>query len=807
MKHLFTLVLVMVLVDIVGAQTPMRSYIEDPGLSPVSHPLDFLHLRLELSLDPAKGKVSGKVTHLFKPLRPSVDSFFLNGIKMNVSSLLLNGQAVRYRVDSSGITVYPSRPLSWDTEDSLMIEYSAYPSRGLYFIGWNDPRGLSRKQVWSQGEGIDNRYWIPMYDERNDKLVSELLVSFDRSYQVLSNGHLVDKKENPDGTATWHYLMDHPQAPYLIMLGIGRYAIKETHSGSGLPMHLYYYPDWVDRVSTTYQHSEQMVDFFEKEIGVAYPWESYSQIPVQDYMFGAMENTTATIFGDFYLLDARGILDRTYVSVNAHELAHQWFGDYVTARSESHQWLQESFATYYSQLYERSLWGEDFFAWERRGNAIASIQESQRNKLGVGHSESGGIRMYGKGAFVLHMLKDVVGGREAYNKAIRYYLEKHPYQNVDSHDLLEAFEETTGMDLEWFWDEWIYRGGEPEYQVTLHNRPAETELVVQQTQPQSEVTGYKNGLYKMPFVVEVHYKDGTVDSLRYWVQQQTEFIKIPNPSQKQVGFVLFDPNGEVLKAVSFPKPAPMLLAQAREAASVLDRYDALVGLRRLAVTDKRGFLQDVFKRESFNALRAEALAQLAGDEESLPLMKQALSDPDVQVRKAALSLVDIHSSFAIELLPEIEKRLTDSSYDMVDMTLQKLAVLQPAKLGQYLKKTSAVEGNIGRSVRVRWLELSFMNTHKKNYAEELVTLTSGSYEFRTRGNAMAALKRMDHCSEGLISNLVDAVLSPNSRLSSPGADLLRYFYNQDKWRAVISAHIRTGQWTPSQAGLLAEFTR
>ncbi len=168
-------------------------------------------------------------------------------------------------------------------------------------------------------------------------------------------------------------------------------------------------------------------------------------------MFGAMENTTATVFGDFYLVDPRGVKDRNYIAVNAHELAHQWFGDYVTARTDADVWLQESFATYYNQMYEREVFGEDYFNWSRRGAENAAIDESLKNKFGVANSQSGGVRIYGKGAFVLNMLKQVVGGREAYNKAIKYYLEKHPYHNVDTHDLLIAFEESTGMELNWFW--------------------------------------------------------------------------------------------------------------------------------------------------------------------------------------------------------------------------------------------------------------------------------------------------------------------------------------------------------------------
>ena len=427
------------------AQTAQRNYLDDPALSPHAHSLDFTHLRLELWPDPKVGAVTGKVTETFHPLRQQVDSFFLDGIQMTVRSVTVNGLVARVSVDSAGITVIPSKPLTWNSEDSVTIEYSATPRKGLYFIGWNDPNNLSRKQIWSQGEAVDNRYWIPLYDEPNNKLTTEMIVHFDKDYAVLSNGRLVEKKSEVGGMTTWHYAMNHPMAVYLIMLGVGKYGTsRKPIPPRGCRCIFITTPTGKTASRPTYQYAEGHGGFFEKEIGLKYPWESYSQIPVQDYMYGAMENTTATVYGDFYCLDHRGVLDRTYIGVDAHELAHQWFGDYVTARSDAHGWLQESFATYYQQLFDLATFGEDRFEWERRGAGNAALEDSKHNLFGVANSEGGGNRIYGKGAFVLDMLKYVVGGREAYNKAILYYLQQHPYTNVDTHDLLVAFEESTG---------------------------------------------------------------------------------------------------------------------------------------------------------------------------------------------------------------------------------------------------------------------------------------------------------------------------------------------------------------------------
>ena len=793
------------------AQTPERTYLDDPKLAPHEHALEFTRLRLEVWPSPAEGKVVGRVTHYFHVLRPSVDSFFLDGILMDVKSVTLNGRAVGFHVDSAGIYVVPAPPLSWVTaagaaaEDSVTVEYSATPRHGLYFIGWDDPRNLSRKQIWSQGEATDNRAWIPMYDEPNDKVVSEVIVHFDKTYQVLSNGRLVSVLENADGTKTWDYQMSHPHAPYLIMLGIGKYAIKDTFSASGVPMHQYYYPDWADRLTPTYQYSEAMMDFFEQEIGLRFPWESYSVIPVQDYMYGAMENTTATIYGDFYMSDRRGVLDRSFVGVNAHELAHQWFGDYVTARSDAHGWLQESFATYYSQLFDRQIYGEDYFQWERRGTANAALDESQRNLYGVANSGSGSVRVYGKGAFVLDMLKYVVGGREAYNKGILHYLLRHPYGNVDTHEFLVDMEESTGMDLQWFWDEWLNRGGEPAYQVELEDHVDQSSLIVSQHVLPGGVTGYKDGLFKMPVIIELHYTDGDVSRGRFMIDQATQIIELPKTPGATLAYVLFDPGSQILKSVAFVKPAAMLLAQAADAPFMLDRYDALVALRGVSLAQKSEVLQETFIHGRFFSLRNEALGQLAGGEGGAVLIAEALGDTDVAVRKGALALVEPHGTTIGALLPALTARLHDSSYEIVETTLQKLADARPDRLREWLEATKGVNGVLGSNVQVRWLELAFLAYGKKVYADELVSMTSVSYEFRTRVNAMHALQRIDYFDRPLIGNLVSAILNPNTRLAGPAGDLLAYFFGQDRYRRVIGDYVRAGQWKGWQWSLLSRF--
>jgi aminopeptidase N len=782
-----------------GAVTGMRSYIDDEAWTPREHNVDFLHMKLELSFDMKQGLVKGKVTHRFTPLRQQVDSIWLDGPGIRILEISVNGQQAKWSSQAQGLWVKMPKTLSWNQKDSMTIVYEANPRKGLYFIGWNDPAGICRKQIWSQGQGIDNRHWIPFYDEMNDKITTEMIVNFDKQYKVLSNGLKISEKENKDGSRTWHYKLDKPYAPYLVMLGIGMYEIKDTKSKSGVPMHLYYYPEWKDRVEATYQYSEQMIDFFESEIGVKYPWPSYSQIPVQEFMYGAMENTSATVFGDFLFVDQRSNNDRGYVAVNAHELAHQWFGDYVTARSDAHHWLQESFATYYDYLFERSIYGEDHFKWQLREAQNSALSEGQKNNLPVAHSQSGSARHYPKGAFVLNMLKYVVGGREAYNRGIKHYLDKHPYSNVVSEDLLASFQETSGMSLTWFWDQWIYKGGEPVYDVSVNdfsdNLSAKqyTRFVVKQVQNRNDEVG----LFRMPIWFEVHYTDGSVERIQKWVEKETEMIDVPNPSKKKIAYALFDPNNEILKTVHFTKSFDWLKEQALHGTNMIDRHDAFTALRSFPIDQKRALLQEAYAKETFFVTKGEILFQLMNDanEGSRKIVRAVLADKETNLHKVLINNV---GTISADLLADYEKLLTSPSYDVVANALEKLSFQFPDNAARYLDMTKGVNGTSGSNVLIKWLEVKARTSGDAESFNRLVALTNQSYEFRTRVNAAQALKRLDFFHVDLMKNLVEAGFSANTRLAGPCNDALLYFYNQNKYRKTIFDYANDPAWTEPQ---------
>lgn len=743
--------------------------------------VDFQHLLLEVSFAPEQGLVKGFVTHTFNPLRKQVDSFFVDAPGIQVSELKLDDQAVRYRQTAEEIWVYPSRTLSQGAQHTLSIRYEAKPRKGIYFIGWNDATGRARKQIWTQGQGIDNRYWIPMFDYMNDKITSEVKVLMPKPFKVLSNGVLLSSTEQGNNQL-WHYKMSHPHAPYLIMLGIGDYGIETRKSASGVAMDLWYYPDQADRVEPTYRFSKEMFDFFEQEIGVPYPWEKYSQIPVQDFLYGAMENTTATVFGDFFYNDARGYLDRKYVGVNAHELAHQWFGDMVTAITPVHHWLQESFATHYNMIYEREALGLDYFDMARRNAQNSAFNASSRDLFPVAHSQAGSTRWYPKGAVVLEMLKYVIG-REDYNRAVKYYLERNAYGNVDSHDLLRAIHATTGQSLDWFWEQWVYRGGEPIYAVrSLQNAQSVMFNVVQKQMQEPAVS-----VFKMPFVFEVWYTDGTVTRKKVWIENKETNVEIQFTPGKKVAYWLFDPNNEVMKAVDFPKSTEMLIAQANSASHMLDRLDAVLSLGNLPLTEVRKELQTIFRKEKSVYVRKAILEILSPDKDksSRKLFAEALAAPSWEIRQAALQNLD---TLTKEFVKPVENLLSDSSYVTIEAALDKLCSLGPVE--SYLAKTKGVVGNNAHNVQITWLKYAIRNG-QKNYVDTLIDLCSNAFEFNTRRAAFALAKDLVVINTKLIDHAWDAALNPNSRLSNGGLGVLIWAYGLSDWKAAVEAKLAT----------------
>jgi aminopeptidase N len=360
----------------------------------------------------------------------------------------LNKKPVDFEYDNSQIYIVDQIKPSVD--NTLLISYSTQPKQTLYFFKKED-----HFNVWSQGQGKYTSHWLPSFDDVNEKVVFDFVFTVDSNYELISNGDLTSKIPRKDGKTDYFYKMKSPMSSYLVALAIGKYLKKTETSTSGIPLEFYYYPEDSLKFESTYRYSKQMFDFLESEIGVKYPWQNYKQVPVHDFLYAGMENTTLTIFSDRYVVDEREFMDRNYVNVNAHELAHQWFGNLVTAKSGKHHWLQEGFATYYALLAEKEVFGDDYFYWQLYQYAKQlKIQQESELATPLLDEKASSLTFYQKGAVVLHLLKSKIGDT-AFKQAVANYLNKHAFNSADSDDFMNEVEAVTTENLKEFVNKWL----------------------------------------------------------------------------------------------------------------------------------------------------------------------------------------------------------------------------------------------------------------------------------------------------------------------------------------------------------------
>lgn len=432
---------------------PLLGYSQYDSSLDQTENVDFLQLDAEISIHPIKKSVEGEAIYQFEILNPQ-DSIFIDAKNMEFSSVLLNGKKVSYTNDKSRIWIKSS--FSPKKEYLLTLRYFAKPQRAMYFINWDAPKESNvSKQVWTQGQGRDNSNWLPSFDDMTDKLRFNLSFNFINNYQVISNGELVNRSELNDSITQWKFKMDKPMSSYLVAVAAGNYSKLTLQSEAKVPIDLYFEPKDSLKVEPTYRYTEKIFDFFEDEIGVAFPWKNYNQVPVQDFLFSGMENTGLTIFSDSFVVDSTAFIDQNYVFVNAHELAHQWFGDMVTETNGKHHWLHEGFATYYAWLAEKEIFGEDYFYWKLYESAeqLKELSDSGKGESLLSKKASS-LTYYQKGAWALHILKEQVG-EDNFKEAVKKYLLKNAYSNVTTDDFVQAVEEVSKMDISVWKQDWL----------------------------------------------------------------------------------------------------------------------------------------------------------------------------------------------------------------------------------------------------------------------------------------------------------------------------------------------------------------
>ncbi len=412
--------------------------------------VDFKTVNGNLTINPITRTISGAVTYDFDVLK-AIDTIKIDAQNMTFSKLELNHKVIPFSTNGRELLlIYPFQK----GKNSLQFSYETQPKQTLYFVGSELTNNL---QIWTQGQGKYTSHWFPSFDDVNEKVIFNIDISFDSKYQVLSNGVLKNKVIYKNVTH-WSYQMKKPMSSYLLMLAIGEFEVKKIKSKSGIPLEMYIDPQEAHNLESTYRYSKEMFEFMEKEIGLRYPWKVYRQAPVSEFLYAGMENTSATLFSTRYVVDATGFEDRSYSNVNAHELAHQWFGDLVTAKSGEDHWLQEGFATYYALLAEKSIYGDDYFYSKLYESSMQLKQVSKTDTIPVRNPKASSLSFYQKGAWALHVLREAIG-EKAFRKAVKRYLLKYGFKNVTTQNFFDEISKVSNYDLKKFSKLWLESAG------------------------------------------------------------------------------------------------------------------------------------------------------------------------------------------------------------------------------------------------------------------------------------------------------------------------------------------------------------
>lgn len=423
--------------------------------------VDFQKIKASITLLPQQQAVRGDMKVRFKVLH-TCDSVFLDAQNMQLVDKPKN---TAIKLSQTAHKIWFVSSFEKGKIYTIDFSYTTSPKQSLYFVGWGN---AGSNQIWTQGQGRKTSYWLPSIDDYNEKIEFDLKIAAPTDYRVIANGRLMRVSEvikNNHDQRLWEFDMTHPMSSYLVALAVGRYKKKDLTSTSGVSIKLFYEAEDSLKVEPTYRYSKLIFDFLEAEIGVPFPWKTYKQVPVRDFLYAGMENTTLTIFSDDFMVDSIGFVDQNYIKVNAHELAHQWFGDFVTQASGKHHWLQEGFATYYALLAERKIFGNDYYYYQLYSTAQKLYERSKINKgQSLLNPKANSLTFYQKGAWALHILHEKIGDK-AFREGVKNYLLKNAYATGTTTEFIAAVEKSSKTDLSAFVNTWLKQKSFPKKQA------------------------------------------------------------------------------------------------------------------------------------------------------------------------------------------------------------------------------------------------------------------------------------------------------------------------------------------------------
>ncbi|MEM9990121.1 MAG: DUF3458 domain-containing protein [Bacteroidota bacterium] len=612
---------------------------------------DLLHTKLEVRFDWAKEQVIGQATLKLKPYFYPSSQVTLDAKGFEFKAVRFAGASedLDYEYDNKQIVIDLGREFKRTEEYELYLDYVATPrasggsaaissDKGLFFI---NPDGTADKpqQIWTQGETEHNSRWFPTIDKPNERCTQEIYVTVQDKYKTLSNGLLLSSEKNTDGTRTDYWKMDLPHAPYLFMLTVGDFAVVKD-DWNGMLLEYYVEAEFKEYARDIFPYTPDMLTFFSDILGVKYPWQKYSQGVVRDFVSGAMENTTAVIFGEFMNGTKDELVDVLLnEKIVAHEMIHHWFGDLVTCESWANLTMNEAFGNYGEYLWLEHKHGIDEaqYHWLQEvrgylGQAASNIHPlidydyKQKEDMFDAHS-------YNKGGTILNMLRNYLGD-DAFFAALNLFLTRHAYTDVESDELRMAFEDVTGKDLLWFFDQWFMQAGHPKLKVQSKYDAEQQKVVLTVTQTQVP-TEEVPAIFQLPVAVDIY--TGKNQSVRQNIfinqrEQQFEFDATSEPS-----LVLFDADRVLLAEIEREKTDAQYVFQYHNAPTFLGRYEALQALAEQDSPLGKEVYEAALSDE-FYGLRALAISLIdpSVPENAERIKQLAKNDPHSSVRSSAI---------------------------------------------------------------------------------------------------------------------------------------------------------------------------
>lgn len=689
---------------------------------------DIIHTKLKVNFDWMNRQMNGEAFLTIKPYFYPTDSLTLDAKAMDIHQVLLGDEnsteKLKYTYDGWYLRIQLPKTYTRRDTFQVYIKYTANPekvtqegssaissAKGLYFINHDGSDPHKHQEIWTQGETEASSVWFPTIDSPNEKTTEEIYMTVQDKFTTLSNGLMVDSKKNANGTRTDHWKMDLPHSPYLFMMAVGEYAeVKDTWTrkdGSVMEVNYYVEKKYEPHAKAIFGKTPEMIDFFSKRLGVEYVWPKYSQIVARDYVSGAMENTTATLHGEFLYKTSRELIDDNNESIIAHELFHHWFGDLATCESWANLPLNESFANYSQFLWDEHEYGrmeadmnaygemEGYFLSASQGGHVDMIRYDYKNKEDMfdGHS-------YNKGGRILNMLRAYVGD-DAFFESLRNYLEKKKFQSAEINDLRLSFEEVTGQDLNWFFNQWFLASGHPVVKIEQEYDDTKKEVNVHIVQKQ-DMDEWP--VYKLPVMVDL-YVAGKPRREMIWIEREDSVYTF-KVSQKP-DLVNVDALKVILWKKSDKKDLSQWVYQLNHAGLWLDKKEAI---DKLAMSSDEAAVNAMINalRHPFWNVKTMAMDKIRKAVDKKPeevkkeLKRLALEDENPKVRAKAIKTLAKYFEDDTTLNEIYEKAAADSSYNVMGAGIKAIAKINPergmALAKKYESAESATVNNIVASI-------------------------------------------------------------------------------------------------------------